>query len=291
MIKNSFHLTLPFPSATVGPDMRAAIGGNPKIPEVEAPKETQHFRQPAVDRAMNLFELLASSRGGLTLSELSRKLNLPKSTTHYLIYTLETRGYLQRTAEGRHELGLRFAKLTAASTAEQDFARLAKPYLRQIAVKLNLTAALTALRGAEAVVIAIAAAAQSGGGGAWVGRHIDLHCTAQGKALIAFLSDDELGEIFGGREFAPFTSKTILSLSALKVHLAEVRACGFSVNDEEYFQGVRAAAAPIRDPLGVVVAAVSVRGSSKHIPSSRLPELGQEMVCASRDLAMELARH
>ena len=96
-------------------------------------------------------------------------------------------------------MGLRFAKLAAASTAEQDFGRLAKPYLRQIAVKLNLTAALTALRGAEAVVIAIAAAAQSGGGGAWVGRHIDLHCTAQGKALIAFYQDEELGEDFGGR--------------------------------------------------------------------------------------------
>ena len=128
--------------------MRAAIGRDSKIPEVEPRKEAQHFRQPAVDRAMNLFELLASSRGGLTLSELSRKLNLPKSTTHYLIYTLETRGYLQRTAEGRHALGLRFAKLAAASTAEQDFGRLAKPYLRQIALKLNLTTALTALRGA-----------------------------------------------------------------------------------------------------------------------------------------------
>ena len=243
---------------------------------------------------MNLFELLASSRGGLTLSELSRKLNLPKSTTHYLIYTLETRGYLQRTAEGRHALGLRFAKLAAASTAEQDFGRLAKPYLRQIALKLNLTTALTALRGAESVVIAIAAAAQSGGGGVWVGRHIDLHCTAQGKALIAFLSDDELAEIFGGREFAPFTSKTILSLSALKVHLAEVRACGFSVNDEEYFQGgQRAAAAPIRDSLGVVVAAVSVRGSSKQIPSSfACPSLARQSLRASRDLqAMELAGH
>jgi DNA-binding IclR family transcriptional regulator len=264
---------------------------NPEIPEAGARPKSQHSRQPAVDRAMNLFELLASSRGGLTLSELSRKLSLPKSTAHYLIYTLETRGYLQRSTDGRHALGLRFARLAAASTAELDFGRLAKPYLRQLAVRLDLTTALTALRGAESVVIAIAAAAQVGGGGAWVGRHIDLHCTAQGKALIAALSDDELGEIFGGREFAPFTPKTILSLSALKAHLAEVRACGFSVNDEEYFQGVRAVAAPIFDPLGVVVAAVSVRGPCKQIPSSRLAELGQEMVRASRDLAKQLVIH
>ncbi len=265
--------------------MGTATIGNMEVAKAGATSTTQHSRQPAVDRAMNLFELLASSHGGLTLSELSRKLNLPKSTAHYLIHTLETRGYLQRTADGRHTLGLRFARLAATSTAEHDFGRLAKPYLRQVAARLDLTTALTALRGAESVVIAIAAAAQVGGGGAWVGRHLDLHCTAQGKALISALSDEEFGEIFGGREFAPFTSKTILSLAALKAHLAEVRPCGYFVNDEEYFQGVRAVAAPVFDPLGVVVAAISVRGTSRQIPSSRLADLGREMIRASAHLA------
>jgi DNA-binding IclR family transcriptional regulator len=269
--------------------MGTATIRNIEVAETVAEPGVQHSRQPAVDRAMNLFELLASSRNGLTLSELSRKLNLPKSTAHYLIYTLETRGYLQRTADGRHTLGLRFARLAAASTAEHDFGRSSKPYLRQLAARLDLTTALTALRGAESVVIAIAAAAQVGGGGTWVGRHVDLHCTAQGKALISASSEEELGEIFGGREFAPFTSKTILSLSALKAHLAEVKACGYYVNDEEYFQGVRGVAAPIFDPLGVVVAAISVRGSSRQIPGSRLAGLGHEMVRAARDLEMLLA--
>ncbi len=267
--------------------MRAEKGSDVYVAGAGTPGKHQHFRMPAVDRTLNLFELLRSSRSGLTLSELSRKLNLPKSTTHYLIYTLETRGYLQRMTDARHTLGLRLAKLAGTSTVERDFGRLAMPYLRQIAARLDLTAALTTLRGAEAVVLAIAPSAQVGCGGAWVGRHIDLHCTAQGKALIAALSDAELGEIFRGREFAPFTAKTILSLSALKVHLAEVRERGFAVMDEEYFQGTRAVAAPILDPLGVTVAAVSVRGTSKQIPHARLPELGQEMIRASRYLALQ----
>jgi uncharacterized membrane protein len=59
---------------------------------VENTGECQRFRLPAVERAMNLLEFLASSRAGLTLSELSRKLGIPKSTTHYLVYTLVTRG-------------------------------------------------------------------------------------------------------------------------------------------------------------------------------------------------------
>jgi IclR family acetate operon transcriptional repressor len=269
--------------------MGTATAGNVGALEAGAHGKIQRSRQPSVDRAMDLFELLAGSHTGFTLSELSRKLNLPKSTAHYLIHTLETRGYLQRTAEGRHALGLRFAKLAVSSMAEPDFCRRAKPYLKQLAGRLDLTVALTALHGAEAVVIAIAVVAQVGGGGVWVGRHIDLHCTAQGKALIAGMSDEELAELFGGREFAPFTPKTILSLSALKTQLADVRACGYSVNDEEYYQGVRAASAPVFDPHGVVVAAVSVRGSCKQIPSDRLPQLGQEMVRASRDLGMLLA--
>ena len=62
-----------------------------------------------------------------------------------------------------------------------------------------------------------------------------------------YLSDRELRMLFGGRELAQFTPKTIVSLAALKIHLAEVRANGFSVNDEEHEQGVRAVAAPVVD--------------------------------------------
>lgn len=259
--------------------------------EAKAREASQHFRVPAVDRAMNLFELLASSRSGLTLSELSRKLNMPKSATHYLIYTLATRGYLQRTSDGRHSLGLHFADVANASRAERTLGELAMPYLRQVSARFNLTATLTVLQGAEARIISRVISAHDGAGGAWVGHHIDLHCTAQGKALIAFLSDGELRMLFGGRELAQFTPKTIVSLSALKIHLAEVRANGFSVNDEEHEQGVRAVAAPVFDHLGMVVAAVSVRGTPDQIATSRFRQLGQELIFISRDITLQLSGH
>jgi DNA-binding IclR family transcriptional regulator len=247
----------------------------------------QRFRLPSVDRAMSLFELLASSRGGLTLSELSRKLNMPKSTTHYLIYTLISRGYLQRASNGRHALGLRFADVASASTAEINLGTLAMPYLRQIAAKLNLTAILAVLGGAEAVIIG--KVTTDAGGGAWVGHHLDLHCTAQGKALIAMLPPEDLNKLLAGRDLAQFTQKTIVSPAALKAHLAEVRANGYSVNDEEHVVGIRAVAAPVVDSLGVVIAAISVRGTTKQIPSSRLRDLGKEMIRASRAMTLQLS--
>jgi DNA-binding IclR family transcriptional regulator len=251
--------------------------------------ESQDFRLPAVDRAMSLFELLARSQNGMTLSELSRKLNIPKSTTHYLIYTLVSRGYVQRGRDGRHFLlGLRLADVASASPAELHLRTLAMPYLRQVGTRVNLTATVTVLRGAEAVIIAKVDSFHDVGGGAWIGRHIDLHCTAQGKALISAMTEAELDKLFGGRELARFTAKTISSLSALKSHLCQVRENGFASNDEEQVAGVRAVAAPVVDADGAVVAAVSVRGSTQQIPVARFPQLGREMIAVSKEISLQL---
>jgi len=245
--------------------------------------ENHDFRLPAVDRAISLFELLADFQQGLTLSEMSRKLAIPKSTTHYLIHTLATRGYVQQCADARHYmLGLRFADIASASLAQLKLRKTVVPCLREMATRLQLTATATVQRGAEAVIIAKVDCFQDPGGGTWIGRHIDLHCTAQGKALISALSDEKLDKLFEGRELAKFTPRTISSPSALKAHLAMVRANGFALNDEEQVPGVRAIAVPVTDSIGSVIASVSVRGSTSQIPSQRVPLLAREMISLAR---------
>jgi DNA-binding IclR family transcriptional regulator len=232
---------------------------------------------------MSLFELLAGSQQGLTLSELSRKLSIPKSTTHYLISTLATRGYVQRGTDGRHYLlGLRLGDVASAGQTELNLRTQVTPCLRQIASRFNLTATASVLRGAEAVIIAKVESFQDVGGGAWIGRHIDLHCTAQGKAIISTLSDQGLDELLGGKEMARFTPKTISSLTALKAHLTLVRANGYAVNDEEQVQGVRAVAVPLIDPISAVVVSISVRGSTVQIPSSHISLLARKMIYLAR---------
>ena len=258
---------------------------------ISAPATTEHdFRLPAVDRAMSLFELLAESHAGLTLSQVSRKLDIPKSTAHYLLHTLQTRGYVQRSIDGRqYSLGIRFGDVARGDNAEVGLRSVAIPYLRQIVARLDLTATLAVRRSAEAAIIARVESRHDEGGGAWVGRHIDLHCTAQGKALIANLSDEELNKLFSNRELARFTSKTICSLSSLKVHVQEVRARGYSVNDEEMVCGIRAVAAPIVDSSRAVVASVTVRGTTRLIPTHLIAPLGQEMIVVSREISQQIS--
>lgn len=246
-------------------------------------------RLPAVDRALSLLELLSNSQTGLTLSELSRRLKIPKSTAHYLIHTLATRGYIQHGLDGRHySLGLRLSDIADTSRARSHLSSVIMPYLREATKRLNLTAIATVLLGAEGVIIAKIGCANDPGGGAWVGRHIDLHCTAQGKALIAHLPENRLLELFRGRDLAQFTAKTISSFAALRAHLAQVREQGFAVNDEEQVLGVRAVAAPVTDGCGSVIAAVTVRGSTRDIPGYRIDQLGAEIMRIADDISREL---
>lgn len=246
-------------------------------------------RLPAVDRALSLLELLSYSQSGLTLSELSRKLQIPKSTAHYLIHTLATRGYIQRATDGhRYSLGLRASDLANSSRACNTLSTVVMPYLRRASQRLNLTSIATVLLGAEGVIIAKIHTLNDPGGGAWVGRHIDLHCTAQGKALIAQLPENQLVEIFRGREFAQFTPRTINSLSALNDNLQSVRAQGYAINDEEQVLSVRAVAAPITNPSGSVVAAIAVRGSTHDIPSHRIDQLGTQLIRIADDVSRDI---
>jgi DNA-binding IclR family transcriptional regulator len=256
----------------------------------DAALENHSFRLPAVDRAMSLFELLAHSQTGLTLSQLSRKLDIPKSTAHYLLHTLYTRGYVQREADGhRYSLGLRLADVAHADSAESSLRALSLPYLQEIVAKLGLTATVAVRRSAESVIVARVESRQDAGGGAWVGRHMDLHCTAQGKALLIGLPEEELSRLFAGRELARFTPKTIYSLSALKAHLVDVRAKGFAVNDEEMVLGVRAVAAPVVDSFGTVIACTSVRGSTQQIPSHLIRQLGREMILVAHQMSQHMS--
>lgn len=247
------------------------------------------IRLPAVDRAINLLERLASATGGLTLSEVSRKLGIPKSSAHYLLFTLAVHGYVERSADGHHyTLGLRAFDFANLNVAEVHLQMVCLPHVQKVIGKLNLTTQIVVLRAGEGVVIAKVDPTSDKWKGTWVGRHVDLHCTAVGKCLIAHLTDGEIETLFRDRELVRFTAKTICSLEALKAHLAEVRAKGFALNEEEYMIGARSVGAPVLNEVGRVVASISVTGTPRQIPPSRMPHLGNELIGVAREISRDL---
>jgi DNA-binding IclR family transcriptional regulator len=253
---------------------------------------TQLFaeRVPAVDRAFDVLEILGCSHNGLTLTQLSQRLSIPKSSAYYLVHTLMVRGYLQRLPGSRHySLGSRAFDFAATGVAEKHLQQLSAAHIQRLAEELKMTVQTAVVKGGEGVIIDKADWAVERRMDSWIGRHFDLHCTAQGKALLAWLPDRELQRLFETRGLARYTPNTICSLNELKAHLAKARLKGYTENYEEHILGVHGVAAPIFNDVRIVVASVSVRGSKWEIPTSRVPEIGERVIEVAREISQGIS--
>lgn len=251
-----------------------------------------NVRLPAVGRTVDVIQLLSRSDKGLTLSEIYRTIGIPKSSAHYLIQTLLARGFLYRNANGHtYAIGPEVPEFFAASGAVHDLRDALREDLRQLARITGLTALANVLKGAQAVTIEKMVPPQresAGDRGNWIGRRIDLHCTAQGKVLLAYLPDVELEHLYRDRPLVRFTAKTISSLADLRAHLAKVRSDGFALNDEEHIAGVRGIAAPVFNSARRVIVAIGLTGSVQEMPREGLPRFARQVTSVAKEASREL---
>lgn len=230
---------------------------------------------PAVGRTLAVLELLAHSRRPLNISEVSRALNLPKSSTSRMLTALESERCVQRdTRSGRYRFGFRLVGLSRAAVENLQIREVAKPYLISLMLSTGLAIHLTVLEYGQAIIIEKIDAPGLGGVGTWPGRAMDINSTAAGKALVAFLSNEDFDRQVKSRAFVKHNQRTISSLAKLKEHLVRVRELGYSVDDEEDQFGSRCIGAPVFDGTGKTVAAISVVGTADQIPREQIRHLG-----------------
>ncbi|MGI8960147.1 MAG: IclR family transcriptional regulator [Bryobacteraceae bacterium] len=232
------------------------------------------YSVPSIDRALAVLELLAQSRGGFSVSEISRKLTLPKSSVHLLIGTLERRGYLQKNAlSGKYCFGLKLVSLSRTALENLDLREEAKPSLQALMRKTGLTVHMAVLERNEAVIVEKIECPGLLRLATWIGRRLDVNCTGVGKALIAFLADEEFDRQFKTKALARHNENTMVSTSKLKQELERVRRLGYSLDDEEDEIGFRCIGAPLFNYTKKAVAAISVAGTTAQIPDGEIAQL------------------
>lgn len=243
----------------------------------------------AAERALNILEALAEQTGGLTHSEISRQLRIPKSSASYLLRTLEQRGYLRRErTTGKYHLGLKVLSLTRGVLTGLDIRELALPVLRSLVQRIQLTSHLAVLDHGQAVYVEKAEAPSFIKMDTWVGRRMDVHSTSVGKALVAWLPKAEVEAILREHGLRKRTPKTITVTAKFLRELDKVRAQGYALDDEENSLGVRCVAAPVFDSLGKVQAAVGVTGTINQVDKARLPKIAALVQEAARKISQQL---
>jgi DNA-binding IclR family transcriptional regulator len=233
--------------------------------------------------------MLSADGPDLSLGELSSKLELHKSTVHRLIMVLERHKLVERnSANGRYRLGLKLFEFGTKAVAKLDLRGRARPVLERLVLETSETVHLCILDDTEVVYLDKVEPARSVRMASSVGRRNPAYCTAVGKAILAWLPEEQVESIVRKHGLKAVTSNTITSFLELKTELAAIRDRGYAIDDEEIEEGVRCVGCVVRDFSGGPVAAISVSGPAFRLTREKLKSVARPVVAAAHALSAEL---
>ncbi|MCX7931808.1 MAG: IclR family transcriptional regulator [Rhodovarius sp.] len=235
-----------------------------------------------IARAAAILRTLGSEQEGLSLGQIAARVGLARSTVQRIVAALEAEGLLAPASPaGRVRLGPELLRL--AASAQGDIAALARPLLAELSAALEETVDLAIIRGDQAVFIDQVVGPQRLRLVSAVGEAFPLPCTANGKAYLATLSDEEVARLVGTR-YPRRTPNTHTRLASLLADLAEVRRSGVAFDREEHSLGICAAGVALIGPGGEKLA-ISV-----PVPAQRFAGREGEIARRLRATAAQLAR-
>jgi DNA-binding IclR family transcriptional regulator len=242
----------------------------------------------ALANAIRVLRCFSEQEPELRLTEISRRLGLSKSNTHFIVSTLAEERLLYRHATtGKYRLGLGLFELGALALSPVGLGTLPTAAVAELGQQTQETVLLGILDDYDVVYVQRVESPH-------ILRisHADVsrapaHCTATGKALLAWSPDDVVARVIR-HGLTPYAARTITDPQAFREHLADVRRRGYAVTDNERVRGTRAASAPVRDRSGEVVAALTVAAPTQRLARSEFPRLAAIVMKAAGRVSREL---
>lgn len=241
-----------------------------------------------VYKALQVLSCLEEARQPLTLTEICYRVRLPKTTVFRYLYTLCESGFVEHSPENElYWLGLTALKLGQAASSQLQVRTVALPYMHELRDRFNETVNLGVLDGQEIVYIEMVESHHALRLQARPGSRDSVHSTALGKAMLAFFPREQWPQYLPTR-LEPLTPQTITSVADLQRNLLEVRARGYSIDDQENEIGARCVGAPIFDEGGRVHTAISVSGPVSRLPEALTLEVAEALVRTAEAISRQL---
>lgn len=221
------------------------------------------------------------------VTELAQAVDLPKATVYRILHTLQMDGVVQQNPEnGKYHLGFQLIKLGLLALERINLREEALPFLEQLVEGYEETVDLAVFDEGQMFYLEVLESPQPVKISAKAGRHLPAHCTASGKAYLAYASEEDLDTVINmGLEAC--TPNTICDPEALKETLRVTRERGYGVSQEEYELGISAVAAPVMGSSELPIGVIAIAGPTYRLSPERIAELGE----AARDIARELSSH
>ena len=252
-------------------------------------REKSNYVIQSVSHALDVLEQFAGESEELGVTELSKRLKLHKNNVFRLLATLEARGYIeQNRATENYRLGIRCLQLGQGYVQHMGLLRQAHPIMTELVRQVRETTYLAVLRRGTVVPVDVVEAERAVRIVSQLGETLPLHCTAAGKAHLAFETEDDVRALLPDR-LTRFTERTVTERQALLQQLRTVAAAGYAVDLGEHVEEIRAVAVPVRDYTRNVVAAVAVAAPASRLTSERIEkEVAPLVLKAGAELSSRL---
>jgi len=244
----------------------------------------------SLKKSLQVLEALAKEReNGIGITQLSKQLNLPKSTIHQILSTFKSARFVgQNPEDKKYRLGLRIFELGNIVQSQLEIRKIAHPYLYDLSRKTNETTYLVVLEGSRIVYIDCVESTARLRAHPVFGIKVPLYCTGLGKAIMAFLPEERINKIIQEEGLERFTENTITDPEVLKQELKEVQKRGYSIDNMEHEEGIQCVGAPIRNHRGEVFAAVSISGPSQRFNPPRIETMSKLVTEAAREILRKM---
>nr|WP_320136094.1 IclR family transcriptional regulator [uncultured Amphritea sp.] len=218
--------------------------------------------QPSVQslaRGLAILEFIATSIRPLRLKDIVSKFQIDQSSAYRFLSTLEACDYLQRDEKRKtYQIANKLLGSSLFKSTETMIIELVRPYLERLRTETGQTAHLALLEDTEVKLVAVEESKGIVSIRQSVGDGDPLYCSAVGKAILAYLPDDQAAPLKAALSFEPFTETTLTTLDLLEQELTEVRRDGLAYDECEGNNLVCCIAAPLLDAEGLPLASIGI---------------------------------
>jgi DNA-binding IclR family transcriptional regulator len=244
-----------------------------------------------VQKAFSIISVLSEGMD-LSLTEITQRLKLPKSTVHSLLETLKLEKVVEKdTNNGKFHLGVKLVELGNRAQLELDICKTALPFLRGLNTEFDETIHLTVLDNDEVLYVGCIESSRRLRTYSVLGVRAPLYCTAVGKAILAFLPEEEINRIIRNKSLKKITANTLADEDLLLKDLAKIRKRGYAIDDMEHEEHLRCIGAPIRNVQGEVFASLSISGPAVRNTYERIETMAPSIVTAGLEISKRLGYH
>ena len=239
----------------------------------------------AVERALDVLMCFTSQTPELTMTQISEMVGINKSTIHRLLATLEGKRFVERDpVTGVYRPGIRLLQMAFLTLEHNDLRRLATPFLHTLCDQHRENVNLSVLDDADVIYLTVIESPQRVKLAAAPGQRLPAFCTASGKAILAFLPEENVRHLLE-HGMPRYTKNTITSLDAFFEDMRQTRQRGYAISEQEFEEGINALAAPI---CNQPIASVSIAGPAYRLTRERMIEIGPSLVSVANDIAREV---